>query len=150
VVFQTGALDKSIDITTEAHRQFAPVFEHANVDLFNTKYGGHYVQNDTTNTTIDIVVDPSSGSISLERLEGRGVDVLGRLASLSRGIQNRTNVLSYLWPGIDDNTFRYHLCIGFLILDFHWGIKHTLPEGLLVLVPGYSSTMHMSTKQLWI
>jgi hypothetical protein len=111
VVFQTGALDKSIDITMEAHRQFAPVFEQANLDLFNTKYGGHYVQNDTTNTTIDIVVDPSSGGISLNRLEGRGVDVLGRFGSISRGIQNRRNILSDLWPGIDDNTFRYLLSL---------------------------------------
>jgi hypothetical protein len=150
VVFQTGTLDKSIDITVEAHRLFAPVFEQANLDLFNAKYGGHYVQNDTTNTTIDILVDPSSGSISLDRLEGRGVDVLGRFGLISRGIQNRTNVLSYLWPGIDDNTFRYVLYISLLILDFHWGIKRNLQEGQLVLVPGFYSTMCMSTKQLWI
>jgi hypothetical protein len=93
----------------EANQLFAPVFEQANLDMFNATYGGHYVQNDTTNTTIDIVVDSTSGSITLDKLQGRGVDVLGQLGLLGRGIQNRTNVLSYIWPGIDDKTFRYIL-----------------------------------------
>ena len=60
-------------------------------------------------TVIDVAVDLTEATIELAELQGKGVDALGSLGYYDRGIPlaNRTDVLSYLWPGIDADTFRY-------------------------------------------
>jgi hypothetical protein len=103
VAFQTGSSDATMDITVAAHKLFAPIFENIVLDHWNSSYGGKYVSN---NTLVEIDVNFKGGSIELAQLQGKGVDALGVLGSTGRGITNRTDVLSYLWPGVHKNTFR--------------------------------------------
>ena len=92
------------DITVEAHKLVAPIFENAILQEWNTSYGGTYILN---NTVIDIAVDPTEATIELSRLKGQGVDALSYLGAASGiPLANRSDLISYLWPGIDENTFR--------------------------------------------
>lgn len=94
-----------MDITITAHKLFAPIFENIVLQEWNASYGGKYVMNDTV---VDVAVNLTDATIELAQLQGKGVDALGSLGYFGRGIPlaNRTDVLSYLWPGIDANTFR--------------------------------------------
>jgi len=92
----------------EAHKIFAPVFENIILQEWNISYGGKYVTNDTI---VDIAVNLTDATIELTQLERTGVDALGSLGYYT-GIANRSDILSYLWPGIDVNTFRLeHLSV---------------------------------------
>jgi hypothetical protein len=103
-VFDAGNVDKTMDITVEAHKLFAPIFENAVLQEWNTSYGGTYVLN---NTVIDIAVNLTDATIELSQLQGQGVDALSYLgAATGIPLANRSDLLSYLWPGIDGNTFR--------------------------------------------
>jgi hypothetical protein len=103
-VFDAGNVDKTIDITVEAHKLFAPIFENAVLQEWNVSYGGTYVQN---NTVIDITVNLTDAIIELSQLQGQGIDALSYLgAATGIPLANRSDILSYLWPGIDANTFR--------------------------------------------
>jgi hypothetical protein len=104
VVFDAGDVDKSVDITVEAHKLFAPIFENAVLQAWNTSYGGTYFLNDTV---IDIAVNLTDGTIELAQLQGQGIDALSYLGAASGiPLANRSDIVSYLWPGIDANTFR--------------------------------------------
>jgi len=94
----------------EAHKIFAPVFENIILQEWNTSYGGKYVTNDTI---VDIAVNLTDATIELTQLEQTGVDALGSLGYYTGiPIANRSDILSYLWPGIDVNTFRLeHLSV---------------------------------------
>jgi len=94
-----------MDITVAAHKIFAPIFENIVLQEWNSSYGGTYVMNN--NTVVDVAVNLTDATIQLTQLEGNGVDALGSLAyNIGIPIANRSDVLSYLWPGIDANTFR--------------------------------------------
>jgi hypothetical protein len=71
---------------------------------WNTSSGGTYALN---GTVIDIAVDLTEGTIELSQLQGQGVDALSYLGAASGiPLPNRSDILSYLWPGIDASTFR--------------------------------------------
>jgi hypothetical protein len=53
---------------------------------------------------VEILVDFSTGSIQLARLESEGVDWIVQATGLTGP---RNEILAYLWPGIDDVTYRY-------------------------------------------
>jgi hypothetical protein len=93
----------SPDIALEANNLFAPVFEAAILELWNNTWGGTYRLD---NATVEIVVDFSTGSIQLARLESEGKDWLAILGSNVDEIQNREDLISYLWPGNDDLSWR--------------------------------------------
>lgn len=93
-----------MDITVEAHKLFAPIFENAVLQQWNASYGGKYVMD---NTVIDIAVNLTDATIELSQLQGQGIDALSYLGGVSGiPLANRSDILSYLWPGIDANTFR--------------------------------------------
>jgi len=103
-VFDAGNVDKTMDITVEAHKLFAPIFENAVLQQWNASYGGKYVMD---NTVIDIAVNLTDATIELSQLQGQGIDALSYLGGVSGiPLANRSDILSYLWPGIDANTFR--------------------------------------------
>lgn len=93
----------SPDIGVVANNLFAPVFEAAILELWNDRWGGTY-QSD--NATVEVVVDFPTGSIQLARLESEGNDWLAILGSYVDDIQNREDLISYLWPGNDDSSWR--------------------------------------------
>lgn len=103
-MFDAGEVDKSVDITVQGHKLFGPVFENAVLQAWNASYGGTYVLNDTV---IDIAVNLTDGTIELAQLQGQGIDALSHLGAASGiPLANRSDIVSYLWPGIDANTFR--------------------------------------------
>jgi hypothetical protein len=89
-------------IALGANEVFAPVFELAVLELWNRKWGGKYQLNDAL---VEILVDFPTGSIQLARLQSEGVDWLVQATDLTGP---RNEIIAYLWPGIDDLTYRYH------------------------------------------
>jgi hypothetical protein len=103
VAFAVSKVDVSTDISLSANELYAPIFEKAILEMWNNKWGGNYTLNDTA---IELLVDFNAASIELMRLEGKGLDVLGKFGQ-AYGITNRMDVLSYLWPGYNENSMRY-------------------------------------------
>jgi hypothetical protein len=99
----------STDIVLEANLVYAPILERAILERWNTTWGGNYTLNDTH---IELLVNFNDASIELAQLQGNGIDVLGDLGSIYFGITNRSNLLSYVWPGYNANSVRYgHICL---------------------------------------
>jgi hypothetical protein len=90
-------------IALGANEVFGPVFELAILESWNRKWGGKYQLNDAL---VEILVDFPTGSIQLTRLESEGVDWLVQATGLTGP---RNEIIAYLWPGIDDVTYRYYL-----------------------------------------
>ena len=99
----------STDIALEANLVYTPILERAILERWNTTWGGNYTLNDTH---IELLVNFNDASIELAQLQGKGIDVLGDLGSTYFGITNRSNLLSYVWPGYNANSVRYgHICL---------------------------------------
>ena len=96
-------MDVTPNISLSANELYAPIFERAILEMWNEKWGGNYTLNDTV---IELLVDFDNASIELARLEGNRIDVLGEFGQ-AYGITNRNDVLSYLWPGYNENSIRY-------------------------------------------
>jgi hypothetical protein len=90
------------DVALGANELFAPVFELAVLELWNQKWGGKYQLSDAL---VEILVDFPTGSIQLAQLESEGVDWLVQATGLTGP---RNEIIAYLWPGIDDVTYRYY------------------------------------------
>jgi len=92
------------DIAFEANLLYAPILERAILEIWNATWGGNYTLNDTH---VELLVNFDDASIELSQLYGKGIDVLGDLGSVYFGITNRSNVLSYVWPGYNESSVRY-------------------------------------------
>jgi hypothetical protein len=103
VAFNAGKRAISPSFALEANVLFAPIFEAGVLELWNNRWGGKYTLNDAI---VEIVVDFRSGSIQLARLESEGKDWLGIIASDLDRLTTRSDVISYLWPGSDDSSWR--------------------------------------------
>jgi len=53
-------------------------------------------------------VNYDTGSIELARLEKNGIDLLALYASFFGLVGERSDLISYMWPGNDDATWRYN------------------------------------------
>lgn len=107
MAFTAGTAEVDTDAGQELNDLFAPLFEEALLELWNNKYGGRY---QCDNAVIDISVNLVNGSIELTSMQIGQMDTLFYLYQFNGNmIGNRSDIISYLWPGIDDNTFRYEL-----------------------------------------
>jgi|SRR5579862_3687926 len=105
MVFLASITPIDYDVGKTVNDWFAPCFEQAILEAWNDKYGGQYRSKDAT---IDISVNFTSATIELSQLEIGKVDALEYLYHFQGNkAGNRSDIVSYLWPGIDDNTFRY-------------------------------------------
>ena len=101
--------------------------------MWNNSWGGTYRLNDAT---VEVVVHFATGSIQLARLESQGQDWLDILGSNAAGIENREDLISYLWPGNDEFSWRYHPMPMTLMGDSRLEIKPYLEAVVIVCGKG--------------
>jgi hypothetical protein len=94
VVFTAGSVVERDTIAENAFDYFAPVFESAILELWGNKFAGRY-KSDTA--VMDIYVNSTSATIQVTLFQAGDVNLIAPGSS---------NLGAYLWPGIDENTFR--------------------------------------------
>lgn len=108
VAFGAGLSVDSPGVVTASNLLFAPIFERAILEMWDSRWGGLYTG--TNDTIVEFLVDYDHASIELARVEVGGEDVLARVAAQFFGVSGdkRSDVLAYLWPGGDDSAYRYY------------------------------------------
>lgn len=103
-MFTAGLTPLSGIVGTRANLLFAPVFEKAILEVWERKWGGVYTLGDAI---VEIHVDYGKGGIELLRLETSEFDWLAIIGYYFGPRCDRKNIVSYLWPGNDERTWRY-------------------------------------------
>ena len=93
----------AIEFALEANVLFAEVFEMAILELWADKWAGIYSLGDAT---VQISVNFENGTIELVQLESNGTDWLSLYASFLNLPSERRDLISYLWPGNDEFSWR--------------------------------------------
>jgi hypothetical protein len=104
MVFTAGTATIDTILGEQLNDLYAPLFEEAVLELWNSKYGGRY-QSD--GVTIDITVNFTTATIELTTMQIGQIDGINYLYQFEQNPSaERSDIISYLWPGIDDSSFR--------------------------------------------
>lgn len=107
MVFLGGTNPVDSELGQATVEVFSPVFEQAILELWSKKYAGRY---QCDSTTIDIFVNFTKGSIEVSQMQFGNIDMIEFFYEFSGNpAVNRTDLISYIWPGIDDVTYRYFI-----------------------------------------